>query len=86
MARAVAKRKADRVPARAVGAWALLQDAINDTLPERPEGSVTPEEFATAAHVGYFRACQVLRAREDLRAVYYRRENGRRAVCYVEAT
>jgi hypothetical protein len=80
------ERQAPALSPRPVGAWALLQDAINDTLPERPEGSVTPEEFATAAHVGYFRACQVLRAREDLRAVHYRRENGRRAVCYVEAT
>lgn len=72
-------------PTVPVNVWALLTDALGEVVAERPPDSVTIEEYAAKARVTTGRAAQVLRATPGLRAVQYRRESGRRAVCYVEA-
>ena len=67
----------------AVSVWELLSEALNDAPKERPDNSVTPEEYATARNCSEVHARRLLAKDRRLKPVPYMTEGRKRAICYV---
>jgi hypothetical protein len=78
------KQRTAELPAGNINIWELLQAEFKP-LGERPDNSVTPEEFAAKMGISIARAHQQLRASPKLKAVEFRSPGGKRAKCYVPA-
>jgi hypothetical protein len=84
MAGKVAKRITDSVSSGTVNVWALLTNELSAAPCERPENSVTPEEFAERTGYSVQQAAKILRSTPKLKRMRYRiGQSNRSAFCYV---
>ena len=81
----ITKRTADSVPAGSMSVWELLRKELTDVPRERPENSITIEEFAAKTGYGPKHAGELLRHNPKLKQIKYRMDTGRPGVCYVPA-
>ena len=79
----ITKRTADSVPSGGVSVWELLRKELTDVPRERPENSITAEEFAERAGYSLSHAGNILRHKPSLKPVHYRMDNGKVGVCFV---
>jgi hypothetical protein len=80
----IPKRKANPVSTGPVSVWELLQKEINNAPRERPENSITPEEFAAKTGYSDVWARQVLARNPRLKASRYRvHGSNHTGICYV---
>lgn len=83
MANQKSSRAGVSLPAKPISAWDVIMRELQPMVAERPEGSVTAEELAAKIGSTTGHAANLLRSNVNLRAVKYRTESGRRALCYV---
>ena len=79
----IRERTADSVPSGTVNVWDLLRKELAAAPVERPENSITVEEFAFKAGYSYCHAGRMLRANPLLKPVRFKSPSGKMAIAYV---